>query len=106
MPVSPRKEGAADADRGLAPADPKHENSGKKRSALTSAFEELALHTNQRSPEVRPPPRAPPRPLASPRPIFSRVSPRDAFVSLSIPSTVRIPTHTPRPASTVRPERA
>ena len=83
MPVSPRDEGAADADRGLAPADPNMQSSGKRRSALTSAFEELALHTNERSPEVRDRPRAPPRAPPLPlRSIFPRLGARPC-VSLS-----------------------
>ena len=61
------------------------QSSGKRRSALTSAFEELALHTNERSPEVRDRPRAPPRAPPLPPDRFSRVSARDrAFPSLPV----------------------
>ena len=83
---------AAMASRG-ASAAPSREGSSKVRSALTSAFEELAMHTTQKSPEVRararraapnartrrPRPEAPAPPPPPPRPVvlFHRGSPTE-----------------------------
>ena len=80
------------------------QSSGKRRLALTSAFEELALHTNERSPEVRDRPRAPPAPLPFP-PIDFPASRRETVRFPLCLSTDWTPTRIPRPAS-VRPDRA
>ena len=86
--------------------EPFKNDSGKRRSALTSAFEELALHTNNLNDEVRPnsTARRPPPDRDHPSPRLERRENPSFGRLLEIPSTVRntLPSDPHRPRLTSR----